>query len=410
MKKLSLILSIVMMFTNFPIFADQVWGDAVEVIGSNHDQFIEITITAGETWETGLDVYIKESGQAVVFPVSGIVQYNPQIQVSKSTWNVNSYDTPDNITASKLEPSAGVFNYDVVFSAATDLEALSKSFDKISIKVNVLELETPIDTTPPSISAPSDLIKEATAVLTPVDLGLPQVDDENAVVTNDSPNEFEIGTTIVEWKAVDPSGNVGSDLQQVTITDTTPPVFTSLPSNKMRIYSGKQTLVELGLPEVFDIFPVILSNNAPEDGFPLGTTVVTWKATDSNGNITLVEQQIIIRYQFSGFLQPINNDGSSIFKLGSTVPVKFKLTDSSGNIVPDAIASIYTSKLTDQIIGSITEATSTSSATTGNLFRFDSVEQQYIFNLSTKNMSKGTHNIIVNLNDGSTQTVMISLK
>lgn len=410
MKRLSMILSIIMILTSFPVFADQVWGDAVEVLGSYHDQFIEITITEGETWETGLDVYIKESGQAVVFPVSGVVQYNQQIQVSKSTWNVNSYAVPDSITASKFEPAAGIFSYDVVFAANTDLEALSKSFDKISIKVNVLQSETPIDTTAPSIIAPSDLTLEATAILTPVDLGQPIVDDETALVTNDSPDGFGIGTTPVEWKAVDPSGNVGSDLQQVTIIDTTAPVFTTLPTNLMRVYSGKKTPVDLDQPEVFDIFPVTLTNDAPEGGFPLGTTVVTWKAIDSNGNTATVQQQITIQYQFSGFLQPINNDGSSIFKLGSTVPVKFKLTDASGNPVPDAIANIYSAKITDQIIGSITEATSTSSATTGNLFRFDPVEQLYIFNLSTKNMTKGTHNIIVKLNDGSTQTVLISLK
>jgi hypothetical protein len=34
-------------------------------------------------------------------------------------------------------------------------------------------------------------------------------------------------------------------------------------------------------------------------------------------------------YKFGGFRQPINLDGPSVFKLGSTVPVKCALTDAT---------------------------------------------------------------------------------
>lgn len=404
------ILVLLLSIGNTQVFADQVWGDAVEVLGSNHDQFIELNVLEGETWQTDLNVYIKESGKAVVFPVTGIVNYSEQIQVSKTDWIVNQYDAPDKITASKSEPVEGSFQYEVIFEAKTDLDALSKSFDKILIRVNVTKNDVPLDTTAPIIQAPADITAEATAIMTPVSLGTPVVDDPTAIVTNNSPSDFPIGTTPVVWQATDPSGNVGSDEQLITIVDTTPPVFTELPSDKTVIYEGLMTPVDLGTPQASDIFPVQLSNDAPAGGFPVGTSTVTWTAVDANGNSATAQQIINVQYRFEGFLQPVNSDGSSIFKLGSTVPVKFRLSDAFGNTVPNAVANIYTSKMTDQIFGSVVEATSTSSATTGNLFRYDATDSLYIFNLNTKVMSKGSHNVIVTLNDGSTYTVMISLR
>lgn len=413
-KLLSLSLSLVLILSSFVTYADQVWGDAVEVLGSNHDQFIELTVKKGQTWSTPLNVYIKDSGQAATFPVSGIVQYSDSITVSKTSWSVSSYDVPDLVVASKLESQIGVYHYDVIFQASTDLDALSKSFDKISVRVNVLEDEivNPYneDTIAPVIIAPEDLTVEATAILTPVQIGVPVVDDPSAIISNNAPEAYPIGVTKVEWFAEDASGNIGSDEQLITIVDTTAPVFTQLPTDKTVIYEGQRTLVALENPVAFDIFPVTITNNAPENGFPIGSTTVTWEAMDSNGNSSTVQQIVKVQYKFGGILQPINADGSSIFKLGSTIPVKFKLTDAFGNPVSSAIANIYYSKITDQVVGSVLEATSTSASSVGNLFRYDLIDQQYIFNLSTKPMSKGAYNLIVKLDDGTTYTVLVSIK
>lgn len=115
-------------------------------------------------------------------------------------------------------------------------------------------------------------------------------------------------------------------------------------------------------------------------------------------------------YVYSSILPPINADGSSIFKLGSTVPVKFQLWNVEGNFVRDAVARIYVAKISDNIIGTEMEAESTSAATTGNLFRYDSIDNQYIFNLGTKDLSTGTWQIRIELDDGTSKYVNISLK
>lgn len=414
--KLLRILSIIFLiltitFNQVPSYADQVWGDAVDVIGSNHDQSIELTITQGESWTTPLNVYIIDSGQAVEFPVSGLIDFDSGLELSKSDWQVNSYDSPDQVQIGKTEDTVGTFSYSVTFRATTDLDELSKTFDRVNIRVNVLEPVINVeDITAPIITAPDDITVEATAILTPIEIGTATVDDETATISNDSPGQFPIGSTTVTWTATDPSGNIGTDEQIITVVDTTPPVFTTLPQDLTVTYSGVQTPVDLGTVEATDIFPVTITNNAPTGGFPLGLTSVQWVATDENGNTTTVTQNIRIQYNFFGFLQPINNDNSSVFKLNSTIPVKFQLFDSNSNPVSTAIANINVSKITDNVTGTEIEALSTSSSTSGNLFRYDSTNQQYIFNLNTKPLSKGTFLLIVRLDDGTEHSVQISLK
>jgi hypothetical protein len=115
-------------------------------------------------------------------------------------------------------------------------------------------------------------------------------------------------------------------------------------------------------------------------------------------------------YNFGGILQPINQDGSSVFKLGRTVPVKFQLRNTVGDFASTAIAKIYLAKTSNSVTGTETEAESTSSATTGNLFRYDITENQYIFNLATKPLTTGTWQIRIELDDGTSKYVNIGLK
>jgi len=103
-------------------------------------------------------------------------------------------------------------------------------------------------------------------------------------------------------------------------------------------------------------------------------------------------------FSWSGFLQPVNADGTSVFKLGSTIPVKFKLTGAcAGN--PSLVANIYFYKLTNTE-GPVNEATSNSAADTGTVFRYISASDQYIYNLGTKGLTEGTWSLGVDLHDG----------
>jgi lysophospholipase L1-like esterase len=146
------------------------------------------------------------------------------------------------------------------------------------------------------------------------------------------------------------------------------------------------------------------------DTSTVGSKTTSATATDNVGHTTSQSCVTAVRYAFSGVLQPIDLDGSSIFKLGSTVPVKFKLTDVLGTSAGSAVAKLTVAKVSNAIEGDHVEAVSTSAATTGNLFRYDPVAEQYIFNLATKPLSSGTWNLKITLDDGTSYIQEISLK
>jgi hypothetical protein len=121
------------------------------------------------------------------------------------------------------------------------------------------------------------------------------------------------------------------------------------------------------------------------------------------------------------FLQPINADGSSRFKLGSTIPVKFQAT-CNGVPVSTVVAKMFVKQGDGQPDPGIDEAISTSAATTGNLFRWTgSPDNQYIFNLSTKlgygnpdgtniaSFAQGTWTLKIGLDDGTFRSINVQL-
>ncbi len=89
---------------------------------------------------------------------------------------------------------------------------------------------TVVDTTPPTIVPPPNIVQECTSPLgTPVALGAPFTSDvcwATLTVSNNAPALFPLGTTNVTWTAVDGSSNSSSAGQQVKIQDTTPPMLT----------------------------------------------------------------------------------------------------------------------------------------------------------------------------------------
>jgi hypothetical protein len=73
-----------------------------------------------------------------------------------------------------------------------------------------------------------------------------------------------------------------------------------------------------------------------------GKVLSEWSVEDASlneGQTHAVETPVAF-YTCSGILQPINTDGSSVFKLGRTVPVKFQLFDDLGMPVGTAFATI----------------------------------------------------------------------
>lgn len=182
-------------------------------------------------------------------------------------------------------------------------------------------------------------------------------------------------------------------------SDTTPPVI-SVPSGLDALTTHSQgAVVTFDVTATDDVGVTSGPACTPASGslFPVGETVVSCTASDAAGNTGTASFTVTVRrVLFSGVLNPINADGSSIFKLKSTVPIKFQLQDEHGNSITDLQATLRIAKITDQVMGTEMEGESTSAADTGSVFRIQS--NQYVYNWGTDGLSEGTWAIKIYLN------------
>jgi HYR domain-containing protein len=277
------------------------------------------------------------------------------------------------------------------------------------------------DTTPPKLSSLINITKEATGrsgsqvtySATSSDVVYGTV---APVCSPPSGSLFPLGTTTVTCTATDGSGNTATKTFRVTVKDTTPPNLTFSISNLVIRAEGRTTPVSYSryVTSSDVVYGTVAPVCSPPSGslFPLGTTTVTCTATDGSGNTATKTFRVTVRYPvFSGFATPINQDGSSIFKLGNTIPIKFQLKWLNGKFVSDALVQVYVAKISNAITGTEMQAISNNAtASQGNHFKYDYLNNQYIFGLQTKGFSAGTWQIKILLDDGSSPTVNISLK
>lgn len=142
----------------------------------------------------------------------------------------------------------------------------------------------------------------------------------------------------------------------------------------------------------------------------VGAHAIAITASDFFGNTADKKIDFSVIYSFGGFLPPVVAGGSGIYKFERTLPVKFQLTDANNNFISNAIASIVLAKVSNNIYGDEEVPLSTFLADIGNQFRYSTIDKQYIFNLSTKNLTVGSWSLMVKLNDDRYHNVLIAIK
>jgi hypothetical protein len=150
----------------------------------------------------------------------------------------------------------------------------------------------------------------------------------------------------------------------------------------------------------------------------VGTRTYTATATDRAGNTTTQTGTYKVIYRYDGFLQPINDTAhqvdtsTSIFKAGSTVPVKFQLKRADGSVVEaNDLPAWETPVKGSPTTATVDESLFGAAADSGTTYRFDASARQYIYNWSTAAAAKNYyHRIGVRLDDGQTYFVTIGLR
>ncbi|HLP12161.1 MAG TPA: DUF2341 domain-containing protein [Flavobacteriales bacterium] len=138
-----------------------------------------------------------------------------------------------------------------------------------------------------------------------------------------SGSSFPIGTTSISYTATDISGNVATCSFTVTVTDNELPAFTSCPANiTMNNTPGIcGAVVNWVAPAASDNCPglsIIQTSGLPSGStFPVGVTLVTFIATDANGNsatcsfsVTIIDNQSPVFTSCPGNITVNNTPGS----------------------------------------------------------------------------------------------------
>ncbi len=242
-------------------------------------------------------------------------------------------------------------------------------------------------------------------------------------------NNASIGLTVdralgenVGHYAITP--HASSDNYEITITngdfEITKKTLTMTVDNKTMLYHGTVPTLTGSLNGVVAGDGITASySTAGSSSSMVGAYDITMVLNDPNGKLgnytvpaPLPKGTLTISFNGnSGVLQPVNADGSSVVKKGSTVPIKVKVFDAAGVSVstPGTIASFFligTSANTSAIINEDPISTTPDTA-----FRWDASGQQWIFNLSTKNLVVGTkYTYKVTFADGNCITFAFTTK
>jgi hypothetical protein len=311
-------------FLNGATATDNVDGDVTSSI--NHDaptQFplggtlvtFSVSDTAGNTTATQATVEIIDQTPPVVTPPTPLIFAPPNGQpVPSSNPTINAFlggatalDNVDGGTPTTHNaPTLFGFGTTTVTFSATDV---ANNTGTAQATVTIL------DQTPPVLTPPANITVAAVDVAgTPSSApalqsffnGATAMDNADgnlsSSITHNAPGVFPLGSTLVMFSVTDSSNNTSTAQASVTVTDQTPPVVTPpvqltvISSNGQPIPATDPAILTfLGSATALDNVDGSLSttHNAPSQ-FPLGTTIVTFSATDDAGNTGTSASTIII--------------------------------------------------------------------------------------------------------------------
>jgi hypothetical protein len=118
--------------------------------------------------------------------------------------------------------------------------------------------------------------------------------------------------------------------------------------------------------------------------FAPGTYTVLVNAADADGGTSSAPLAGAVSHQYrtSGLMEPVDADGSSVFRLGSTIPLKIVVTDCDGALVTNLSPDVDLTKVDTSPEGAVNEVESSSAADDGDNMRWSTA--MYIYNLSSK--------------------------
>lgn len=288
--------------------------------------------------------------------------------------------------------------------------SLTRSYTVVDVTAPVIELTAPED------GGVYDHREEVLASFTCTDeeggSGIAEGYCQGTAADGQTIDTSTLGPHTFTVTATDRAGNTSSVTHSYTVVDVTAPTVSS-PHEGIEYKLG-QTVEAAFTCTDEDGGSGVVACEGPStlDTGTVGQRTFDVTTRDAAGNEATVTITYRVIYAYGEVREPINADGSSVFKAGRVIPVKFSVTDWDHAPVGSASARLgYVRSYHDEHIpGMEVEATTNVAATTGNLFRYDAREEQYIYNWSTKGMQPGTYQLFVRLDDGKSYTAVLTLR
>lgn len=211
--------------------------------------------------------------------------------------------------------------------------------------------------------------------------------------------------------AVDMAGNTATcEVSGINIDKTDPEIIITIPADGAEYTLNQNVTADWsafdslsGLAEAYGTVIV----GEPIDTSSVGEKTFSVTAVDNAGNSFTKTVTYRVIYNLIPDDPPVKEKEKG-YKAGSNIVLKLQLLDGNNNYIENAQVRLYIAKMENGIAGPETEAVSNGSGK-GNLFRYDSSNYQYIFNLSTKDMSEGTWQLRISLDDGTSQYFTVKL-
>lgn len=296
------------------------------------------TDAAGNTGSCTFTVTVVDEQDPVVTCPANISLVAPAGQcAANATYTATATDNCPGVGAPTCVPASGSsfpVGTTTVTCSATDAAGNEGS---CSFTVTVTDNQNPVVTCPgnQTLTAGANCSASTSYNATATD-NCPGVGAPTCVPP--SGTSFPLGTTTVTCTATDASDNPGSCSFTVTVVDTTPPVITC-PANINTVDNAPGAcgaLINPGTASATDNCGVASIVGTRSDSaalnalYPVGTTIITWKATDTSGNFTTC-QQIIIVSNPSPVVTITGPASGSIFPVNTSVPFTATFTDNLGD-------------------------------------------------------------------------------
>ena len=250
------------------------------------------------------------------------------------------------------------------------------------------------------------------------------------------PTSGPVTCTADQFQTTDTSGTTftGSCTNQAGLTqaaaslviqvDKTPPVITlTSPSNGAAYLFNQTAIATFSCDD--PLSGVASCGGSASSGSPLLTSQVgahsfVVSTTDRAGNVGSATATYIVQYVSVGaclgaaghqILDPVNADGTSVFRRGRTVPAKFRVCDANGTSIGagDVVTDF---RLVQVIAGTVADVNEVVPSTTPDqAFRWAGADQQWIFNMDTSGLTTNrTYVYRISLNDGSSITFKFGVR